>query len=240
MLHVRIYVHVHTLLMTCRLWLNWPWLHFLTCNLYIHTHSLSLSHSLTHSLTHTAPCAAMLCAPGYTCEVHEPTNTAYCNPSCAHPHGSYWCGRERRCLLEEGNCTWLEEPCPDIVSCDPPCQWVALCSVDIIINFDSLFNISGVKSFRLFRDLSNLGGMGGNDVYSFNETLLFHEEALSANFIEECLNNNFTLTATNAIGDSEPAVYVLSLLEAIIAMKWNRKLCLMLHLHIWNSKISAN
>ena len=52
-----------------------------------------------------------------------------------------------------------------------------------------------------------------NDVYSFNETVLLHKEALSANFTEECMNNNFTLTATNAIGDSEPVVYVLSLLK---------------------------
>ena len=59
------------------------------------------------------PCADHECPRGSTCKVYEPTNEAYCDPSCELDNGG--CEFSQTCELETVQC--VRAPCPLVVVC---------------------------------------------------------------------------------------------------------------------------
>ncbi|XP_064399010.1 mucin-2-like isoform X2 [Halichondria panicea] len=60
------------------------------------------------------PCSTVRCEAGYSCEVYEPTNEAYCEPSCGLSNGG--CSLGTHCILRlDPECK--DGPCPSLRSC---------------------------------------------------------------------------------------------------------------------------
>ena len=64
-------------------------------------------------LLHADPCSDFECPRGSACKVYEPTNEAFCDPSCELDNGG--CNSNQACELDQVNC--VRAPCPPEVVC---------------------------------------------------------------------------------------------------------------------------
>ena len=64
-------------------------------------------------LLHVDPCSDFECPRGSACNVFEPTNEPFCDPSCKLDNGG--CNNNQTCELQPAIC--VRAPCPPDVVC---------------------------------------------------------------------------------------------------------------------------